>query len=595
MELKKGRRNAASYQGTGSLLIGKGLRSSWAKFAGKIDELRIWNRALSTHEINAWQYCKPVSDANGLLAYYDFDDNSLVNKKDNSLGTPGGFALTDADLFKDSFDKLSENCPAVTASLEVTHDGIVFSNSGSGLDFGKLNLQENYQVSKSLVVKNTGLAPLEISSIEFTSSTSYFTLTQPDISELQPGESTSFDVVYTPNIEGAHTANVKVNTNASNYNGGYTFDVNGKTNQAHLSLTLEGPEYFNGSSVDIKNKPFTIEFWAKSDAASTGYIVCQGEGVNYKGLHIGFRNASTFSMDFYASGINMPVSNITEWNHYSCVYTGTEQILYLNGIEKERRTSVKYQGTGNLLIGKGLFDSWAKFAGSLDELRVWDRALSSDEINAWKSCKPASNANGLLAYYNFNEKSLVNNKDNSLGTPGGFAPTDDGVFSGSFGGLSENCGIITPTPFNLSQGKTTTASSQAYGGVVSRVVDGNTDGSWSSGSVMHTAWETGAWVTIDLGSSKNITEIEVFNRTDCCMDHAEKYFVMISDNPFPSSRNVNESLQIADWQTPQRNDNNKNSWKIPVTSGTTGRYVRIQFANDYEKAMHLAEIKVMGW
>ena len=69
---------------------------------------------------------------------------------------------------------------------------------------------------------------------------------------------------------------------------------------------------------------------------------------------------------------------------------------------------------------------------------------------------------------------------------------------------------------------------------------------------------------------------------------------MISDKPFPSSRDVNKSLKIANWKTPRRNDNKKKNWKVSVTPGTKGRYVRIQYANNYRNSMNLAEIKVMG-
>ncbi len=290
--IEKARRVSAKYQGTGRLLIGEGIRDTWAKFAGKLDELRVWNRALSSDEINAWKSCKPASNANGLLAYYNFDEKSLVNKKDNSLGTASGFALTDAGLFTGSFGDLTENCTTVEATLEMAYNGTAISATGSAIDLGELDLQVSDQLSKTFVIKNTGLSPLEISSIEFTASTSHFTLIQPEITTLQSDESTSFDVAYAPNGGGSHTANVKVNTNASNYNGGYTFDVNGEVKVENQSLTLEGPDYFNGSNVALNNRPFTIEFWAKQDAATGGYIVCQGIRSQNKGLHIGFASAN---------------------------------------------------------------------------------------------------------------------------------------------------------------------------------------------------------------------------------------------------------------------------------------------------------------
>jgi hypothetical protein len=58
-------------------------------------------------------------------------------------------------------------------------------------------------------------------------------------------------------------------------------------------------------------------------------------------------------------------------------------------------------------------------------------------------------------------------------------------------------------------------------------VDGNTDGKFLDGSTTHTNDEQGAWWQVDLGSKKNISQIIIYNRTDCCANRLSNYQVSI--------------------------------------------------------------------
>lgn len=67
---------------------------------------------------------------------------------------------------------------------------------------------------------------------------------------------------------------------------------------------------------------------------------------------------------------------------------------------------------------------------------------------------------------------------------------------------------------NIALNKTASQSSVSHGGVASRAVDGNTNGSFGAGSVTHTLSESNPFWEVDLGSSVNIDDIVIFNRTD---------------------------------------------------------------------------------
>ena len=60
-----------------------------------------------------------------------------------------------------------------------------------------------------------------------------------------------------------------------------------------------------------------------------------------------------------------------------------------------------------------------------------------------------------------------------------------------------------------------TQSTTAHGGVAQRAIDGNTDGNYPKGSVIHTANEAKeTWWEVDLGSEHPIDQIVIWNRTD---------------------------------------------------------------------------------
>merc|ERR1711862_984453 len=55
-----------------------------------------------------------------------------------------------------------------------------------------------------------------------------------------------------------------------------------------------------------------------------------------------------------------------------------------------------------------------------------------------------------------------------------------------------------------------------HGGKALRAIDGNTDGYWHNGSVMHTCDRSAAWWKVDLGRDNAIiTSVSVTNRKDC--------------------------------------------------------------------------------
>lgn len=146
-----------------------------------------------------------------------------------------------------------------------------------------------------------------------------------------------------------------------------------------------------------------------------------------------------------------------------------------------------------------------------------------------------------------------------------------------------------PPLTGVAVGKAASQSSTAYGGAAARAVDGNTDGNFNGNSVTHTNSSFQPWWQVDLGSLHNLTQIKVWNRTDCCSGRLANFRMFVSDSPFTST-----SLYQTTYQTGVSNYRLSGA----VNSSTTfnvnrsGRYVRVQLEGS--NFLSLAEVQVMG-
>jgi hypothetical protein len=150
-------------------------------------------------------------------------------------------------------------------------------------------------------------------------------------------------------------------------------------------------------------------------------------------------------------------------------------------------------------------------------------------------------------------------------------------------------GVSAPQAKNLALGKPTTQSlgfSEA-----AKAVDGKTDGLYFRDSVTHTIEMQNPWWEVDLGASRQIDRIVVWNRTDCCMERLKGFWVFISEEPFdPSDKPGNLRPRPGTWNSLQS--------EIPdptlevAVGGVRGRYIRIQL--DGKNALSVAEVEVYG-
>jgi len=196
-----------------------------------------------------------------------------------------------------------------------------------------------------------------------------------------------------PDIYGATTTDISGNGNNGLIYG--TTVTPGKVGQA-LSFNGTSNHHVDLNSTPLINstQPFTVSYWSKVNAISN-YIIPltlrTETAQNWRTYYTAGSNNVDFGGGgppiwgrFYATLTGSPMNN---WRHAVITYNGSGKDtmanykFYDNGVSVSLTTTSGFAGdTGNSRIGgyTGANEWW--WNGSIDEVRVYNRALSADEI-----------------------------------------------------------------------------------------------------------------------------------------------------------------------------------------------------------------------
>jgi uncharacterized repeat protein (TIGR01451 family) len=142
--------------------------------------------------------------------------------------------------------------------------------------------------------------------------------------------------------------------------------------------------------------------------------------------------SNTFTFVLVVKGAQKAIISPTpwvagNWYHVAGTYDGSAVRLFVNGVLIDSVAATGPITTSNnaLLIGLG-HDPYY-FQGQMDELRLWNRALCQDEIQAHMNCELMTTETGLAAYYKFNQ-GLAGGSNTGINTltdsgPNGFTGT----------------------------------------------------------------------------------------------------------------------------------------------------------------------------
>jgi alpha-L-fucosidase 2 len=148
--------------------------------------------------------------------------------------------------------------------------------------------------------------------------------------------------------------------------------------------------------------------------------------------------------------------------------------------------------------------------------------------------------------------------------------------------------VVQPVS-NLARGKSATQSSTSSGASASRAVDGNTNGTFSAGSVTHTNYDTNAWWQVNLGATYQLDSIQLWNRTDCCANRLSNFYVFVSATDMTGRSLTSLVNDTTIWRFQVTG---QAPTKLHVPAYVNGRFVRVQLAGSNN--LSLAEVQVFG-
>lgn len=171
-------------------------------------------------------------------------------------------------------------------------------------------------------------------------------------------------------------------------------------------------DYISVPPLNINTNNITFSAWIKPDSIQANYtgIINHNSSGNPGSLNLRSNNELGYHWSggawTWSSGLFVPIQ---EWSHVVLVVTPDSISIYLNGVRSTHRTTtLPLDMSGELFIGRDRNWFTRTFKGEIDEVAVWNKVLSQDEIRAHRHLvKYAAQHPDLLRYYQFNS---VNSK-----------------------------------------------------------------------------------------------------------------------------------------------------------------------------------------
>ena len=190
------------------------------------------------------------------------------------------------------------------------------------------------------------------------------------------------------------------------------FITQGLTHPAQGSAEFDGSSDYIDTNAQLISTNHTIQAWVYRDSSGTNdvnYVLAMRDAAN-DGLLVFSRSNTSISIKFDAqTEIQYTSFTSDEWHHIASTYDGTTEKFYFNGSVVGTGTfSDTLSVTADTIIGRDSGSGTSNFwDGNLANVAIWNRALSSDEINSvmWKGYQSLTSTekSGLKAWYSLDD------------------------------------------------------------------------------------------------------------------------------------------------------------------------------------------------
>ena len=161
------------------------------------------------------------------------------------------------------------------------------------------------------------------------------------------------------------------------------------------SLTFDGTDDYvpiGSTGFPTTSSAGTLSAWARTNTITGGFdfIVSYGAGFTNSARFLGINN-STYLFGGYANDITASGVPLNTWFNMAGVYTGTNALMYVNGVLVSGPTAKSWGTTsGNASVGRQANNS-EYWNGNISQVSIYNRALTATEV--------AQNYNALKSRY----------------------------------------------------------------------------------------------------------------------------------------------------------------------------------------------------
>jgi len=176
------------------------------------------------------------------------------------------------------------------------------------------------------------------------------------------------------------------------------------------ALRFDGQNDYVEVSIDVSETDYTCCLWFKTTNANCGIFYVIKGGRDYD-RDIYLQDGDVHARLYTEEGLHTSGQNFADdrWHHVLHVYGGNVggQKLYLDGIEMAsgNKSSSDFDWQDAIRIGMARAAREDHFEGIIDEVAIFNRALSAEEILSLMHTRPDADDASLVGYWDFDEGS----------------------------------------------------------------------------------------------------------------------------------------------------------------------------------------------
>lgn len=366
--------------------LGNGSYLYWDYLKGEVDELRIWETKRTKNEINENLHLRIGGHEEGLRVVFHFDESD-----DDAFGEgPFDFwlAFYNVDVGRGEHDEIVVQPLSTLAEV----DGSIYLESSaspisltspdvSSIELKRINLTTN---DEDVLVEGLSL----LTSIPYT--------------DRNADSGTPYE--YQIKVASAYNPYEYVDVTVPSIGFGTHYAFDGVDDNVTLADPIIGDigtvEFLVKIAPEDKPSGFSYGLLGRHEASSNnGFVVAHDGGT----VWCQFKESGSNTGNLYPT----PAQNLAdgEWHHVAVTFeVGNSGTLYVDGEAIVTNSLPSFTFTENpLFVGNGPNAFWRPLKGGIDEVVIWDKILSAEEIADRAFVKVRGDANGLLAAYHFDE------------------------------------------------------------------------------------------------------------------------------------------------------------------------------------------------